>query len=120
MKKQKYYLLKEEKSTKSFYYTVLGIAVFIFIFFPFFAVNLRYQTGYIFSKILDYIGSVCLTFGGLIAGLCIAALFVGRTIKVGWFIVGLILLWVGCWCTGSVIHIFGFPLGDEKGTPGYH
>ena len=121
MRKKKYYLLEEEKNSKAFYYTVLGIVVFIFIFFPFFALNLRYQTGYIFAKIFDYIGAVCLTFGALITGLCVASLLIGgRTIKVGWFIVGIVLLWVGCWCTGTVIEIFGIPLGDEGGTPGYH
>ncbi|MFX0105248.1 MAG: hypothetical protein ACFE75_07140 [Candidatus Hodarchaeota archaeon] len=36
-------------------------------------------------------------------------------------IIGIILLWVGCWCTGTVIDLLGIPIGDSGGLKGgYH
>jgi hypothetical protein len=121
MKKEKYYLIGQQRKSKTLYYVFLGIIVFIVIYFPFFAVNLRFQTGYMLSKILDYIGGICLTLGGLLTAFSVASLFLGsRSMRTKWFILGIVLLWAGCWCTGSVIEFFGISIGDASGTPGYH
>lgn len=99
-----------------------GILIFVFIFFPFFAFNLRYQLGYIFQTIMDYIGNTCLTVGGFLIILCVAGLIVGKSIKVGWFVVAIVLLWVGCWCTGVIIDFWGIIIGNSQnsGGGGYH
>ncbi len=37
-------------------------------------------------------------------------------------IIGIVLLWVGCWCTGIVIDFFGLDIGgsNPSGGSGYH
>lgn len=120
MKKEKYYLLKPEKNSKWVAYTFIGIIVFIVIYFPFFAVNLRYQLGAVFSKIFDQLGMVCLTIGGAMTAISILSLFISKSINTRWVILGIVLLWIGCWCTGSVLNIFGITIGNETSNPGYH
>jgi len=98
-----------------------AILIFILIFFPFFAINLRYQLGYIFQKIFDTIGIVCLIGGTFLMIICFIALIVGKSIKVGLFIVAIILIWIGCWCTGEVIEFLGFEFGgSNSGGSGFY
>jgi len=120
MRKEKYYLLKPEKNSKWVAYTFIGIIIFIVIYFPFFAVNLRYQIGAAFSKIFDTIGGICLTVGSALTIACLLSVFTGRILRFKYFIVGITLLWVGCWCTGSVLTILGIAIGNETSNPGYH
>ena len=120
MSKRKTYRLVEDQS-RGIMNVFFAILVFIVIFFPFFAINLRYQLGYIFQKIFDTIGVVCLTGGTFLIILCFIGLIVGRSIKVGWFIVAIVLLWIGCWCTGGVIEFFGIEIGgSNSGGSGYY
>ena len=120
MKREKYYLLKPQKNSKWTIFIFIGIIIFIVIYFPFFAVNLRYQIGATFSRIFDYIGGVCLTIGGAMTAISVLSLFVSRSMNTRWLILGIALLWVGCWCTGSMITIFGITIGNETSNPGYH
>ena len=120
MRKEKYYLLKPEKNSKCVAYTFIGIIFFIVIYFPFFAVNLRYQLGAVFSKIFDTFGVACLTIGSAMTAISILSLFISKSINTRWFILGIVLLWIGCWCTGSVLNIFGIIIGNETSNPGYH
>ncbi|MFX0167326.1 MAG: hypothetical protein ACFE9V_18535 [Candidatus Hodarchaeota archaeon] len=120
MKKEKYYLLKPEKSSKWVGYTFIVIIIFVVIYFPFFAVNLRYQVGATFSKVFDTFGVACLTIGSAMTIINILSIFVGRRIHTRSFIIGIILLWIGCWCTGTVLDLFGFTIGNETSNPGYH
>ena len=120
MRKEKYYLLKPEKNSKCVAYTFIVIIFFIVIYFPFFAVNLRYQLGAVFSKIFDTFGVACLTIGSAMTAISILSLFISKSINTRWFILGIVLLWIGCWCTGSVLNIFGIIIGNETSNPGYH
>lgn len=89
------------------------------IFFPFFAVNLRYQLGYVFGKIIDMIGHYSLIGGGFLLILYVMSIFIGKTIRMRWLIAGIVLLWIGCWCTGLIIEIFGIPIGEATNSGGY-
>ena len=121
MKREKYYLLKPERNSKWTIYIFIGIIIFVVIYFPFFAVNLRYQVGATFSKIFDYIGGVCLTVGSAMTLISVLSLFISRSMNTRWLIIGIALLWVGCWCTGSVLNLFGIiTIGNEPENPGYH
>ena len=120
MKREKYYLLKPQRNSKWTIYIFIGIIIFVVIYFPFFAVNLRYQIGATFSKIFDQIGMVCLTIGGAMTMISVLSLFISRSMNTRWLILGIVLLWVGCWCTGSVLNIFGITIGNETSNPGYH
>ncbi|MFW9821597.1 MAG: hypothetical protein ACFFE4_01595 [Candidatus Thorarchaeota archaeon] len=115
MRKEKYYFGAPKKVTK--YYVFMGIIAFL-IAFPIIAVNLRFQVGYVFSRIFDYVGSISLTVGGAIMLISLLQILATRRLNVKWVIVGITLLWVGCWCTGTVINLFG--LGNENINPGYH
>jgi len=120
MKKEKFYILKPEKNSKWVGYTFAGIIIFTLIYVPFFAVNIRYQLGAAFLKIFDTIGWVCLTTGSALTIACLLSLFTGRLLRFKYFIVGITLLWVGCWCTGNVLTILGITLGNETSNTGYH
>ena len=121
MSKQKYKYLVEKKGPKSYANVFFVIIVFLLVF-PLFAVNLRYQLGSIFSIIFNYIGNMCFTFGAFLMTLCIVSIFVGRSIKVGWFMTAIVLLWVGCWCSGTILNIFGITIGEStsSGSSGYY
>lgn len=121
MSKQKYRLNYEEKQTKGYLNIFFLILIFL-IAFPLFAVNLRYQLGSIFSIVFNYIGNMCFTFGGFLMILCIMSIFTGRSIKVGWFITAIVLLWVGCWCSGATLEIMGITIGEgaNSGNSGYY
>ncbi|MHA2035992.1 MAG: hypothetical protein ACW98X_06130 [Promethearchaeota archaeon] len=119
MKKEKYYIL--DNGTKSISYVIFGLIVFFFIFFPFFAVNLRYQVGTVLIKIFGTIGRICILTGSAITLVCIVGTFTGRVLRFKYFIVGIVLLWVGSWCTGKPFELWGIiPIGTEQTSPGYH
>ena len=119
--KQTYYLIGSSgKSSRWIYITIFGIIVFVLIFFPFYAVNLRYQLSYIFGQIFDTIGWISLTIGGLLTVVSLLSLFTGgRSIRINWLIMGVVLLWIGCWCTGAVVELFGTTIGTDRPTGGY-
>ncbi|MHA2280709.1 MAG: hypothetical protein ACXAC5_07645 [Promethearchaeota archaeon] len=118
MKKEKYYIL--DNGTKWISYVIFGIIAFLFIFFPFFAVNLRYQVGTVFIKIFDTIGTFCITVGSAITMVCILSAFTGRILRFKYLITGIVLLWIGSWCTGIMFNLFGIPIGNDQTPPGYH
>ncbi|MFW9822400.1 MAG: hypothetical protein ACFFE4_05670 [Candidatus Thorarchaeota archaeon] len=118
MRKEKYYIL--ENGTKWISYVIFGIVAFLFVFFPFFAVNLRYQVGAAFLKIFNFLGDVCITVGSALVLVCVVSVFTGRILRFKYFIVGIALLWVGSWCTGIPFEFLGIPIGIEQAPPGYH
>jgi len=124
MKKQKYYILDSRKrgggTSRTMMYIYGGIGIFLVIF-PFIIVNLRFQTGFIFSKIFDYIGRLCLIGGGFFTGYSILSIFIGgRHLNLKMLTTGIVLLWIGCWLTGEVLSILGIQIGDSPSNPGYH
>ncbi|MHA2183095.1 MAG: hypothetical protein ACXAAH_16880 [Promethearchaeota archaeon] len=122
MKKQTYYLIgSKRRSSGGIYFAFFCIVVFIVVFFPFYGMNLRYQIGFIFNQIFDTIGWISLTVGGLMVMISILGLFTGgRSMKFHYLIIGVVLLWIGCWCTGAVLDIFGVTIGSERASGGYH
>lgn len=122
MKKETYYLIGSgNRSSRWIYLTFFCIIVFVLVFFPFYAINLRYQLSYIFGQIFDTIGWIALYIGAIMTLISILSIFTGgRNIRFHYLIVGVILLWVGSWCTGIVIEIFGITIGNETATGGYH
>jgi len=121
MSRQKIKYLTEKKGPRS-YATVFFVIVIFLLVFPFFAVNLRYQVGSFFRIIFDYFGNVCLMGGGALFALWVLSIFANKSIKVHWLIVSLVLLWVGCWCTGATIEIWGYIIGEgaNSGNSGYY
>ena len=99
-----------------------GIIIFIVVFYPFFAVNLRFQLGEIFQVIFDTIGFMCFAVGSVLLIFTLVNVFLGGRIKVGWMIAGIVLLWIGCWSTGAVLNLFGFTFGEStsSGGSGYY
>lgn len=123
MRKQTYYMVGSESGggRRWLLYVIFGIAVFLFIFFPFFAVNLRYQLGYIFNQIFDTIGQIALTIGAIMVLISFLGLFTsGRNFRFHYLIIGVVLLWIGSWCTGTMVELFGITIGNDTSTGGYH
>jgi hypothetical protein len=113
---KKYYIREQP----IFKYVVIGILIFIFVYFPFFATNLRYTLGSSLSLIFDAIGSLCLMVGGLFLAVGIMGMFTRGYNWVGNLLVGIMLLYIGCWLTGAVLNIMGFEFGDSNSSGGYH
>lgn len=124
MKRNKYYLFESRRTSKtstSIFIIFGGIVAFI-IAFPFIAVHLRYQTGYLFTKVFDFIGGLCLMGGGFFTAYSILSIFIGgRSLNLKMLTTGIVFLWIGCWLTGQVLTIFGINIGPaEHSSPGYH
>ena len=90
MKKETYYLPGYQKKSRSMTLVIVGIVLFVGVIFPFFAVNPRYQVGYIFSQIFDSIGMFCLTLGGILTLFSILSLFFQRSLNIRYFIMGVV------------------------------
>ena len=120
--KVKYYLPDQRKTSRATMYIFFGILTFILVFFPFYGINLRYQVGFVFSKIFDTIGMISLMVGGVMTLISFLSVFTGRSVNTKYLIGGILLLWVGCWCTGAVLDLFGLSFGDStsSGQGGYH
>jgi hypothetical protein len=109
------------KERPIFKFIVIGILIFIFVYFPFFATNLRYMVGSSLSLIFDAIGSLCLVVGGLFFTIGIMQLFTRGYNWVGNILLGVILLYIGCWLTGAVLNLMGFEFGNsDSSSGGYH
>ncbi|MFX1411174.1 MAG: hypothetical protein ACFFA6_12545 [Promethearchaeota archaeon] len=118
MKKNQYVIMGYQHKKNWTLYVFLGILIFILIYFPFFALSMRYKTEYIVSMVFDILGSICLTFGGFMILLGVCSIFVGRKFFLRTFILGIVLLYLGCWLTGTVLEFFGFPIGQSENPGG--
>jgi hypothetical protein len=98
------------------------ILLFVFIFFPIFGLNWRYEIGGVFSIVIDAIGAFCLTIGGLYTLVGFVGILTRSPRCVRNVIIGVTLLWIGCWCTGAVLNLFGIAIGDatSSGGSGWH
>lgn len=123
MKKETYYLIgsRTGKSQRWIYFVFFCIIAFVLVFFPFYAINLRYQLSYIFGQIFDTIGWISMTIGGLLTMLGVFSILTGgRSLQFRYLILGIVLLWIGCWCTGAVVDLFGITIGNDRPSGGYH
>lgn len=108
MSKSNYYHYQEKKSTTTIIVILFGLVIFIFLFFPFFGGELKYHLGSMFSKIIDIIGTLSFTIGTLFFIIGVIGIFAQSGKWIRNIIVGVVLLWVGGWCSGTVIGILGF------------
>jgi len=122
MSRKNVFIANDKKLPARFIGILLVLAIFIFFFFPFYGLTLRYYIGSVISKGLNFLGTGCLVFGAVILGIGIISVLVGRNLNTKWIIMGIVLIWVGCWCTDSVIEFFGIVIGDStsSGGSGYH
>lgn len=119
MSRKRYYV--KHLTTRQIIGVFFAILIFV-LAFPFFALNLRYQFGGIFSTLIDGIGTFSLAIGGVYMLVGVLGMF---TRSHGWIknvIIGVVLLWIGCWCTGAVIDFWLFTIGDSEssGNGGYY
>ncbi|MFW9822147.1 MAG: hypothetical protein ACFFE4_04390 [Candidatus Thorarchaeota archaeon] len=102
-------------------YIIIGLGVFIFLFFPFYGIKLKYQVGSFFNTVFDYIGAISLTVGLVATFISVLGGLMGRSLNIKWFMIGITLLWVGCWCNDTVLDLFGAIIGPSRGNSGgYH
>lgn len=57
--------------------------------------------------LIDALGGFCLTVGGLFLLVGVVGIFIQSPRWVRNVIVGVVLLWIGCWCTGAVLDNMG-------------
>ena len=125
-KKQSYstqYIVKPKyEQSRRIIAILFGILIFVLVFFPFFGLNLRYQIGGVFSALIDGIGQFCLIIGGLLTIVGFVGIFTRSHNWAKHVIIGITLLWIGCWCTGAVLEFFGITIVDStsSGGGGYH
>ena len=113
-----YIITKKQSRQRWIFWIILGLIVFIFIYFPFFVLNLRFQAGQLISETLSSFGMILVPAGGIlmiwgfITTLCSKSL---RGIKT--ILVGFIFFYVGFWCNGGSL---GLPFIWDEITGGYH
>ncbi|MHA2398540.1 MAG: hypothetical protein ACXADU_06590 [Promethearchaeota archaeon] len=122
MAKNRYYINRERRRSSSTVFFYLGMFGFLLIFFPLYGTTLRFQIGFLFTKVFDIIGMLSLFIGGALTFVCIVSVFFGKTLSFKYFIIGVILLWIGCWVSGVTTNLFGFTIGSSNtpGDNGYH
>jgi small-conductance mechanosensitive channel len=122
MKKNEYELIGTYQSEKKWtLYIFFGIIVFVLLFFPFFAITWRYKVGKSLSLIFDTIGMLCLMIGAFLIFLSVMGIFTGSYDWTKKLIVGIILLYIGCWLTGTVLEFMGVEIGRSSSSDGgYH
>jgi len=117
LKKNEYVIIGTYRNNKKWtLYIFFGILVFVLLFFPLFAVTWRYKVGRSLSLIFDTIGAICLMVGAVYTFLGVMGIF---TRGYGWtnkLIVGIILLYIGCWLTGTVLEFLGVEIGRSGST----
>ena len=119
MKKNEYVIVGNYRSNKRL--TLLffvGILVFVLFFFPFFAVTWRYKVGKGISLIFDTIGMICLMVGALFTLIGVMGIFTKGYGLADKLITGIILLYIGCWLTGTVLEFFGVEIGRSGSSDG--
>ncbi len=122
MSKSKYIVLKEKEKSGKLMTIVFGFVVLLAVVIPFFMLGLRYQIGNAISTVLNTIGKFLLFGGAIYMMLGVVGIFTKSHNWTSKVIIGVILLWVGCWCTGSVVNFFGLIIGgsNPSGGGGYH
>ena len=121
MEKNRY--IERKRSSRGIIGVFFGIVVFLTIFSPFYLLTIRYHVGYILNEIFEWIGKASLMGGGVLLIFSVINVFIGKVINLKWIVTGIALLWIGSWCTGMVIEIFGIPIGNTQGSgvgTGYH
>ncbi len=123
MSKANYYVISGGKTKKKTgVYVLFGIAVFVLFFFPFFGLTLRYQLGTFLSQIIGGLGTFSLAIGAMCLGIGIIGVFTNLRHWPKYVMIGIVLLWIGAWCTGVIVEFFGITIGgpDKTGGSGYH
>lgn len=122
MSRKNYLIANDKKLSTRFIGILLVLGIFIFFFFPFYGLTLRYYIGSVISKGLNFLGTGCLVLGIVTLTIGFISILTGRSINTKWMIVGIVLIWIGCWCTDSVIEFFGITIGEStsSGGSGYH
>jgi len=126
MSRKNYLIANDKKLSTRFIGILFVLGIFIFVFFPFYGLTLRYYIGSTISKGLNFLGTGCLVFGAVILGIGLISVLTGRSLNTKWILMGAVLIWIGCWCTDSVLEFnFWFwkvVFGDStsSGGSGYH
>jgi len=115
MSRTKSYTLVEEKK-KSPINVYLGIIVIAGVLVPFVILPLRYKIGAALSTLINGIGNICITVGSFCFIYAIIGIFLKRGSAMRPIIVGVVLLWIGAWCTGAAIDFFGIPISGPDTT----
>ncbi|MFX0077183.1 MAG: hypothetical protein ACFE96_17190 [Candidatus Hermodarchaeota archaeon] len=102
---------RSHSQTRSIMNIYVSILIIVAIFIPFVIINYRSQIGTFLSAIINGIGQFALAVGGLYIVLGFFGVFTHSHNWVKQFVYGVVLLWVGCWCTGTIIDFFGFQIG---------
>ena len=116
------YLDKNGKRRSNNHYMIVFIAIlaFIAILMPMFGNTLRYQASHLFQEIFNTIGSLTKLAGMVLIAFGFLSIFIGKRIKVGTLLFGVILLWIGCFLTYTPFTLFGFNFGGSQPPIGYH
>ncbi|MHA1491992.1 MAG: hypothetical protein ACTSRI_20350 [Promethearchaeota archaeon] len=116
--KNEHYTLERRSDFKGAFWIIFGIIAFIAVYMPFFAPNLRYQVGSVFSSIFNFIGGSCLFLGVLLFIWGIAGVFCGKSFRpVKIMVLGVLLIWIGMYLMEPTS---GFGLSSTGTSKGYH
>ena len=77
----------------------------------------RAQIGSFLKTVLNGVGGFALAIGGLYILVGFMGVFTHNHSWVKHIVYGVVLLWIGCWCTGTVLNILGFEIGYHNIKP---
>ena len=109
-------LIEEKRKPMTNFF--IGIIVVVAVLFPFVVLPLRYQIGEAFSTIINGIGNFSLAIGGIFMAFGVVGILTKSRSWAKYVITGTVLLWIGCWCTDSVIEFLGWSLSGPNTTGG--
>lgn len=109
---------RRRTSRLTFY--VIGIVLFLLVFIPFYGITLRYYIGTSFRLVIDYLGNILQTVGGLQLGFVLLVLFFNKKIWIKGMITGFVLVYMGAFLTGGTVIFFGITVYQPGITPGFH
>ncbi|KKL80254.1 hypothetical protein LCGC14_2006610 [marine sediment metagenome] len=113
-RKKTYVLIPEKKKPTINIY--IGIIIVAFVLIPIVIMPLRYQIGAAFSTIINGIGGFSLIIGGVFMTFGVVGIFTRSRYWVKHIVVGVVLLWIGSWCTGLIIDFLGIPISGPGST----
>ena len=107
-------LVYESGDTKRIiFWIVLGILLFLLVWYPLYGAPLRYQLGGLFDKILTIIGGFLMFFGVLAMVFGFLSLFTRRfTAGIKLLVLGSLMIWAAMWL--GIPMPEGSPLDDKS------
>jgi hypothetical protein len=98
---------------------LIGITGIIVVFLLWSGASVRYQTGHVLRAVMMTLGSLSTLGGYILIGFFFLSLLMKR-FNVKMLVLGVLLLWIGSFLTGTPFTLFDYTFGEARPPIGYH